>query len=144
MKSAPIRWTAGVAALEFGMDRRVVAERLRMSGAVPGEDGKFSTRQIVAAIHGDLAGEKLRLMRAQADLAEIERDEALRTRIPLETVGAVMQELHGGIASIINASKLPQRDKDDICADIRGFGLRMKEKGYKLPEAQKVNNIDNQ
>ena len=71
MKTAPIRWTISQAAGEFGMDRRTVDSRLKAAATVPASDGTFSTGQVVAALFGDLPGEKLRKLRHEANLAEM-------------------------------------------------------------------------
>jgi hypothetical protein len=47
-----IRWTVGLAATEFGNDRKFITRQLKADNAIPGADGKYSTRQIVDAILG--------------------------------------------------------------------------------------------
>ena len=133
MKGESIRWTLGVAATEFGLDRRTMAERVRTSGAVAGEDGKFSTKQITAAVYGDLAGEKLRKMRAEADLAEMEVREKQKTSIPHEVFFPELDRLHGAIASVIRRSPLPPRDRDEILTELRGLPVTLWGKGYQPP-----------
>ena len=131
MNAAPIRWTIGLAAGELGCDRRTLAERIKTSGGVPGEDGKFSTRQIFTALHGDLAGEKLRLVRAQADLAEAEAREKQKTSIPREVFFPVLEQVHGTVATIIRRSPLPPRERDEILTELRGVPATLWSKGYK-------------
>lgn len=137
MKADSIRWTLGVAATEFGLDRRTMAERVKTSGAVVGEDGKFSTRQIAAAVYGDLAGEKLRKMRAEADLVEMQVREKQKTSIPMEVFSPVIDQLFGAIATVIRQSPLSEREREEILADLRAAPVALWEKGYKPanPEA---------
>jgi hypothetical protein len=71
MKTSSLRWTVSQAASEFGMDRRTVDSRLKAAATVPAPDGTYSTGQIASAIYGDLAGEKLRKLRHEANLAEM-------------------------------------------------------------------------
>lgn len=71
-KVKAIRWTCEAAQSEFGTDAETISKRLRASGVTPGEDGKFSTRQIALAVFGDIDGEKLRLAHHQANLSEME------------------------------------------------------------------------
>ena len=130
MKAEPLRWTLGQAASEFSLDRRTMAERVKTSGAVPGEDGKFSTRQITAAVYGDLAGEKLRKMRAEADLAEMEVREKQKTSIPVEIYYPEIERCFGAIASVIRSSGLPERERNEIFAELRDVGVKMQAKGY--------------
>lgn len=130
MKLDPIRWSVGQAAAEFGLDRRTMAERVKTSGAVPGEDGKFSTRQIAAAVYGDLAGEKLRKMRAEADLAEMEVREKQKTSIPRDVFFPEIDRLFGAVAATIRQSRLAPADREEICAELRGFPATLWGKGY--------------
>ena len=67
-----IRWTCDHAGSEFGADSKTISARLRQAGTAAGADGKFSTRQIVLAVFGDIDGERLREKRHQANLLEIE------------------------------------------------------------------------
>jgi hypothetical protein len=78
-----IRWSIARAGKEFGMDAETLQGRVKTSGIVQGEDGKFSTKQIVDAIFGDLDGEKL--LKLRAERKAIERDNAREDRILLPT-----------------------------------------------------------
>jgi hypothetical protein len=51
-KETAIRWTVHLAASEFGSDRAFITRQLKADNAIPGADGKYSTRQIVDAILG--------------------------------------------------------------------------------------------
>ena len=48
-----IKWSIRAASAEFGMNRLRLTRRLRAAGQHAGDDGKFTTQQILAAINGD-------------------------------------------------------------------------------------------
>ena len=138
MKADPIRWTLGLAATEFGADRRTLSTRAKTSGQVPGEDGKFSTRQIAAIIHGDLAGEKLRKLRAEADLAELERDTLMKDVAPLTVFDDLVARMAMGIRGIVNRSRLTEQEQDDVLQEIRTMIENLAQQDYKMPESEVV------
>jgi len=82
-----IRWTAESAAAEFGVDAKTIRRRIKTNGIEPSfEDGTFSTMDIVRSIFGDLAGEKLRIARADADLKEAQLAILRKEHIPADAV----------------------------------------------------------
>ena len=138
MKAAPIRWTLGLAATEFGADRRTLSTRAKTSGQLPGEDGKFSTSQINAIINGDAAGEKLRKLRAEADLAELERDELTKRIAPVETVDRLVCHLIRGIMAIVGRSRLPADERSDIQDEIRAMLHDMTQRDWDVPQCKEA------
>lgn len=66
-----MRWTVLLAAREFNIARETLAKRLRAESIEPGKDGMFSTAQIVTAIYGNYDFERTRLMRSDANQAEM-------------------------------------------------------------------------
>ena len=122
MKADPIRWTLGLAATEFGADRRTLSTRAKTSGQVPGEDGKFSTRQIDAIIHGDLAGEKLRKLRAEADMAERANREAEGATIAVERVCVIGERFVAAARQIILHSSMSDAEKSDVLNEMVQLG----------------------
>lgn len=88
MKIQSIRWTVERAATEFGCARETLSGRLKRASIVAGADGKFSTKQISAAVHGDLESEKLRNLRDDAEIKEFELGRLKRELIPAVGVHA--------------------------------------------------------
>jgi len=70
-----LRWNVSRAASEFGMDRQTVGSRIKGAAIEPGSDGCWTTRQICAAIYGDIHGEKLQLTREQRKKVEMQNEE---------------------------------------------------------------------
>src|SRR4051812_46609924 len=68
----PIRWSREDACKEFGIDRATLTKRMVEKSILPGDDDRYATSQITAAVFGDLAGEKLGKAKADREKAEIE------------------------------------------------------------------------
>ena len=136
MKATSLRWTLSMAASEFEVDRRTITTRVKAAGILPGEDGKFSSAQINKAIHGDLAGEKLRKLRAEADLAEMERDTLAKNSIPMALIDSMFNRTATGIRAIITRSRLTEQEQDDILSDIRSMIEDLGSQGYAAPESK--------
>lgn len=117
MKS-PIRWNHLDAAAEFGIDRDTLSRRLRAAGIAPGEDKRFSTKEILAAIAADLDRQKTRNEAAKADLTEMKRDLDERRLIPAEDVRASMDKLKVGIMEVITASPLSEKQQAAIAGNL--------------------------
>lgn len=83
---APLRWSLEQAASEFPINPRTLAKRCKALSLEPGEDGKWSTTQICAAVFGDYESHRARKMAADADMAEDERDRQRRRLMEAEQV----------------------------------------------------------
>jgi hypothetical protein len=70
-----MKWSIKRAAAEFGVSAATIKRGLVASGIEVrrGVPGSYATRQVVAAIFGDLKLERTREVRARADLLELER-----------------------------------------------------------------------
>jgi phage terminase Nu1 subunit (DNA packaging protein) len=68
------RWTIEQAASEFQIDRKTLGKRLKSNGETgdPGEDGKYSTKQIIDAVFTDYETARARKMAAEARITERE------------------------------------------------------------------------
>ena len=115
----PIRWNRLDAAAEFGIDRDTLSRRLRAAGIAPGEDKRFSTKEILAALFGDLEKEKTRNEAAKADLTEMKRDLDERQFIPAEAARASMDKLRVGIMEVIAASPLSEKQQAAIAGNLK-------------------------
>ena len=79
-------WTIDGASREFGCSRTKLASRLSDDGTKPDSDGKFTTKQICAALFGDAHQARLREANARADLAEARTAILHRKWIPADVV----------------------------------------------------------
>lgn len=110
-----IRWTLETAAREFEIAPRTLSKRITSSGIVGGDDLKFSTKQICAAVFGDMDGEKLRETRHRANLLEIEEKEK---RQELVAAAAVEKVWRSYLVAVRQHVKNHQRIPDDLKSEI--------------------------
>ena len=85
-KTESIRWTVERAATEFGLARETLSNRIKRAGIIAGADGRWSTKQICAAVHGDFESEKLRNLRDDAEIKEFELGRLKRQLVEAEKV----------------------------------------------------------
>lgn len=115
-----IRWTIRQAASEFGCDEKTMSNRLRRESLVPGEDGKFSTRQIVTGMFGDIGTHRLRKMKAEADLAELQKAKVMGTLTDRGTMNFMVRDgLAQGTRNISRLKSLTDVQKEEVFAAIR-------------------------
>lgn len=116
---ASFRWSTDHAAREFGCDRRTIDKNLARESIEPGEDGKFSTAQIIAATFGDRDAEELREIRERADKLAIENRRRRGELIPIEQVYAYFSGVLIAFREKILALPIEQQDRDDILRDFQ-------------------------
>jgi hypothetical protein len=125
-KGAPrkvIRWTAYEAACEFDIHRDTLSRRLKQAGIEPGEDGKWSTKQIAAAVFGDIDSEKLRVERHRANLLELEENERRRMLIPAHSVSETWGAMHVAIRTAIWNCDAPEADRRRWLGELRDLKI---------------------
>jgi hypothetical protein len=90
-----MNWTISSAAAEWGVEYNSLAKWLSKMGLEVKRGEKFTTRQIDRAIHGDpLDAERIREVRARADLLEMERLEKKRVLVSLAEVQKMIRDAH--------------------------------------------------
>ena len=117
--SQAIRWPISTAAREFGRDHKTLSRALTRLEESPGQDGRFSTLQIVAALYGDKAAEDLRKTRLQADQIDMANQERRKELVPTEDVYRFCEGVFIALREKILALPCEQQDKDDMLRDIQ-------------------------
>lgn len=115
-------WTAEYACTEFGINPRTLRARLTQGGHAPDENGKWTTRQICAAVFGDIAGEKLRKVKQEADKLEMENRQTSGELIEVPAVIEVGQRFTFAVRQVIVNSKLSTEDKQAILNELSAIG----------------------
>jgi hypothetical protein len=133
-----LRWVVQRAADEFGLTTGTLRKALAKDSAVADENGLFSTKQVVAAIHGALDQEKLRTQ------AQITRKLELQNAIAEASV-LVRAEVMRGLSMVADAIKsrilssgLSRHEQEDILKDIASIPVMLKEVGQ-AQTRQRVN-----
>jgi hypothetical protein len=122
----PIRWNVEQAAGEFGRDRKTVAKLIRTAGIEPGEDGRYSTRDIVAALFGDLRSETTREKKARANLLELEEEKQRGRLLDAEQVYRAYESVFIVLRQKILAStSLLDDEKDEFINECRGLKAKV-------------------
>jgi|GEM_PF-3373810 len=115
-----VRWEVTQASVEFDLHKATLSKRLKTAGIEPGEDGKFSTKQICAAVFGDMDGEKLRVERHRANLLEIEEKEKRNELVSVAAVDRVWRSyLIATRQHVRNHQKIPEDLKSEILLELR-------------------------
>lgn len=127
-----VQWTLASASTNFGVHRDTLQKRLIANEIRPSEDGTYSTAQITKAVFGDIAGEKLRKAKADADKAEMDAahragelilsrdvelrwmDMAIRIRKTVEKAHFLTPEQREKMVEVLAKLKLedPEEDKE--------------------------------
>lgn len=119
--TSALRWTTEIAAGEFGIDRKTLIKRIRTVGIEPGKDHKFSTKQICAAVYGDIDGERLSKTRAERELLEMELAKERKEVIPRGRLFGFLENIFIGVKMKIIGSGLSQIEQDQILNDLVGL-----------------------
>ncbi len=136
-----IRWTKEQAAENFQVNPRTLSRRMVAAELIPGDDKKYSTPQICAAVFGDIDGEKLRLVKEQADKYALENAERRGLLVRVDVIAqAVNRAIAAAKAAIDSASNLEREDKDKIMQQLGrlwddAFGVSSADKSDMEPTA---------
>jgi hypothetical protein len=113
-----VRWTLSLAASEFGLGEDTLKRKVAQALLFPGEDGRWSTRQICAAVFDDLDAEKVRLTRAQADKAELDLDERRKQLVSAAGVVKFCAGVLGAVRQKVVMSSLTAEEQDEILREL--------------------------
>ena len=120
-KPALLRWTVGMASAEFDLDPKTLRKRLRAAGITAGDDGRYSTAQLVQAVSGDLRYEQTRETRARADRLEMELAKERGEVIHRERVFQFLENIFIAVKMKILGSSLSELEKEKILNDLVGL-----------------------
>ena len=95
---------------------------LRQSGQIAGEDERYSTRQICAALFGDLKAEKTGLTRAQREHWELENKQAAGILINVDDAIAMVHQFTFAIRQKILMSGLTDKEKNNLLLELQRIG----------------------
>jgi hypothetical protein len=113
-----VRWTLSLAAREFGLGEDTLRRKVAQALLLPGDDGRWSTRQICAAVFDDLDAEKVRLTRAQADKAELDLEERRKQLVSCDGVAKFCTGVATAIRQKLIVSSLPVDELDALLREL--------------------------
>jgi hypothetical protein len=112
-----LQWDQLMICREFGMDSRTVAKRL--AAVDLGEKSRWNTGEVCKAMFGNMAGERLRLVKEQADKLALENETRRETLVPVaDLVQRLGKYLSAARARIDGDPKLDRDEKDKIITDL--------------------------
>ena len=116
---ASFRWSPDHAAREFGCDRRTIEKNLARESIEPGEDGKFSTAQIVSVMFGDQDAADLRLTLAQAEQIERKNRVAAGRLVDVDAVIRFNEQVAAAMRERVLALDIPHTTKESLLGDLQ-------------------------
>ena len=121
----PLRWSVESAAREFDWHVDTLKKKLVQAEQIPTE-GTYGTRQIVAAIFGDVASERLRKVKEEADNVAL-RNAILRGEVlPKDLVTQAMSSVFVVISQLIQASSMTTVEKKDLANTISDWPVQVR------------------
>ena len=114
-------WTLSLAGNEFGVDEDTVKRKLAQADIKPNAKGRFTTRQICAALYGSQHSERLELLRQQTEEKQLKNAERAGRLISIEDAEAVANRAAAAIRSRIMASTIPKDEKARILGDVNAL-----------------------
>jgi hypothetical protein len=122
-KTGPIRWTINHAAQEFEINRRTLATYIAAAGLIPGDDHRFSTKQIMTAVIGDvktdLKTERLKKLKAEAALIELKTCIIRKDFHPAVECERILTDVFTVMRQEICASDVPIFTRDSLLSHLR-------------------------
>lgn len=117
----PHRWTASRVSHELPIDRDAFVRRAKRMDILPGEDGCWSTAQVFKALHGDLDGERLRLMAEQADKIALENEKTRMNQVSYDCVIRGASRFIAILKARLSASTMSEDEKTQILTELHGM-----------------------
>lgn len=115
-----LQWDVSMIEAECGMDHRTAGKRFKALDLQPNAKGFYTTKQVLAMLHGDYESERLRLTKEQADKIALENSEArgeLVTRdVIVDGIGKFISAARQRVMSNI---KLDDAEKDKILEELK-------------------------
>lgn len=113
-----IRWTQEHAASEFAINPRTLSARIKQLGITPGDDGRYSTKEMATAVFGDLEREKIRLTSAEADAQERENLLELGKLIDATEFEKDYAPIYVEMVRLVRSSKINDDEQDALLAKL--------------------------
>jgi hypothetical protein len=125
--AAALRWVVERAAHEFGLSTGTLRKALNRDSAEPDADGLFSTGQVVAALYGSMAAEKLATQKELRRKLELENSITTASVLNKDALMRGLSAIADAVVARITASGLSLEERQDILKDISSIPLSIAE-----------------
>lgn len=122
----PFRWSPWLAWMETGRSLNTIRAGLRANNISPGPDGKYSTRDIVAAIVGKghslkAEAEEAKHQKAitEAEAAKVKLEQLRNKLVSIDEVREFITDLQTRIAQRLRHSKMPKQEIEEALREMK-------------------------
>jgi hypothetical protein len=118
----PLRWSIDAAAPEFGMGVNTLRKLLNQASVAPGEDGCYSTAQLLSAIYGRMHEEKLKTQEQLTKKYELANRTAEGALLNRDALMAGFSQLADSLKSVIMSStQMTRTEKEDFLRNLSSW-----------------------
>ena len=118
----PMRWGIRLASREFGTTPDTLRRRLIAANISAAEDETYSTAQIIAAVFGDMAGERLGKVRAEREAVELKNARIKKDHLPASEIERAISKCFQFIrAEILGNSTLGFDEKRSLLSHLADY-----------------------
>jgi phage terminase Nu1 subunit (DNA packaging protein) len=104
---------------ECGVDHRTAGKRFKALDIQPNSKGKFTTKQVMAMLHGDYEAERLRLTKEQADKLALENQQSRKELINVNDLADNLTKfISAARQRVLSNLKLDEDEKDKILSEL--------------------------
>jgi hypothetical protein len=119
----PCRWDLKAAGREFGMTPDTLRRKLNQAEQIPAADGTWATKQIVRAVFGDLAGERLKETRERAANWELKNNILRGESLPKSLLTPALEQIFIIVKQLVMGSSMTPAEKRDLLQTIASWPI---------------------
>jgi hypothetical protein len=118
----PLRWSIDAAAPEFMMSVNTLRKLLNQASVAPGEDGCYSTAQLLSAIYGRMHEEKLRTQEQLTKKYELANRTAEGNLLDRAALMQGFSQLADALSNVVMADQnLTRESKEDFLRNLASW-----------------------
>jgi hypothetical protein len=139
---SPCKWDTKAISREFGFAVDTVTRKLNAAKQVPAADGTWATVQIVAALFGDIHGERLRKTAAEADNWELKNAILRGESLPKALLTPALTEIFTIVRQLVMASSMTNSEKGDLLNTIATWPVAVATVAQKAARSVKLEHAE--
>ena len=116
--STPLRWSLDAASFEFAMSATTLRKLSNQASVAPGEDGCYSTTQLLSGVYGRMHEERLKTQRQLTRKYELSNKATEGSLLDRAALMAGFAQLADAMVHRIMASELSRAAKEDLLKDL--------------------------